>query len=78
MSGAWDCCRWGVRDEDIDMIGPGHQALILCPHCHSVYSLELVDEDSEEMSEGQASDYEAGMWGVSICSTCGHEVDWDV
>lgn len=59
-------------------VGPGHHAPQTCPHCGDVGSLELVemDPDDEDMSEGQASDYEAGLWGVSICATCHHELDW--
>ncbi len=59
-------------------VGPGHHAPETCPHCGDVGSLELVDmnPDVEEMTEGQASDYEAGLWGVSICATCHREVDW--
>lgn len=59
-------------------VGPGHHAPETCPHCGDVGSLELVemDTDEDEMTEGQASDYEAGLWGVSICATCHQEVDW--
>lgn len=59
-------------------VGPGHHAPETCPHCGDVGSLELIDMDvsDEEMTEGQATDYEAGLWGVSVCATCRRELDW--
>ena len=62
----------------INDMGPGHHEPLLCPHCHSVNSLEFLEQDDyEEMSEGQASDYLAGMWGISICTVCNHEIEWE-
>jgi hypothetical protein len=49
-----------------------------CPSCHSANSLELIDEDPEEISDAQASDYLAGMSGCAICCACGKEIDWEV
>lgn len=69
-----------IEADDPHDVGPGHHAPDICPHCGDVSSLELVelDTDEDEMSEGQASDYEAGMWGVSICQTCHEETLWGI
>lgn len=81
----WDLWRKGtikipppraIKDDD-DQVGPGHHLPELCSSCHSANSLELIDEDPEEMSEGQASDYLAGMFGCAICCACGAEIDWE-
>ncbi|MGA2056011.1 MAG: hypothetical protein ABSG88_11925 [Bradyrhizobium sp.] len=82
----WDLWRKGmikvpapraIKDGE-DFVGPGHHMPALCPSCHSANSLELIDEDPEEMSEGQASDYLAGMFGCAVCCACGAEIDWEV
>ena len=67
-----------VYADDYDDVGPGHHQPEICRNCHDVYSLELMDEDPDDMSEGQAADYEAGLWGTSYCTTCGHVLDWEV
>jgi hypothetical protein len=36
----------------------------------------LLNEDLSEMSEGQASDHEAGLWGTLHCRTCTAEFDY--
>jgi Zn ribbon nucleic-acid-binding protein len=61
-----------------DYLGPGHHSPTRCPSCNAGNSLELVEEDTGEMSEGQASDYLAGMFGSSVCRECGHVIDWEV
>lgn len=58
--------------------GPGHHSPARCPACNAADSLDLIDEDTDDMSEGQASDYLAGMFGSSVCRECGHVVDWEV
>jgi hypothetical protein len=63
------------KDEPFD-IGPGHHMPALCPSCHSVATLVLLEHDMEEMSEGQASDYLAGLYGSACCEACGFEFDW--
>lgn len=82
----WDLWRKGtikipppraIKDDE-DFVGPGHHMPALCPSCHSANSLELIDEDPEEMSEAQASDYLAGMFGCATCCACGTEIDWEV
>ncbi len=82
----WDLWRKGTiripppraTKDDEDFVGPGHHMPTFCPSCHSANSLELIDEDPEEMSEGQASDYSNGMFGCAVCSACGAEIDWEV
>jgi hypothetical protein len=41
-----------IKDDE-DFVGPGHHMPALCPSCHSANSLELIDEDPEDMSEGK-------------------------
>lgn len=57
-------------------VGPGHHMPNECPHCHDVGSLEFIEWDTEEMTEGQFADYIAGLYGSVVCQTCGHEIDF--
>jgi DNA polymerase elongation subunit (family B) len=57
-------------------IGPGHHMPNECPTCGDVASLEFVCWDTDDMSEGQLSDYSAGLYGSCICTSCGEEFDW--
>jgi hypothetical protein len=66
------------RGADIDISGPGHHMPTLCPHCHSANSLEFIDDDPDEMSEGQLADYMAGTFGAAGCHACGHQFDWEL
>ena len=70
--------KYDFKIENLDNFGPGHHAPNTCPKCGSVDSLELVEEDTESMTEGQFAEYMAGTFGVSICAVCGHEVDWEI
>jgi hypothetical protein len=36
-----------------------------------VDSLELTDEDDDEMTDGQLAEYIAGTQGGALCTTCG-------
>jgi predicted nucleic-acid-binding Zn-ribbon protein len=47
-----------------------------CPKCGSA-NVVIDEEDVDEMSEGQASDYEAGLWGSATCQECLHTIDWE-
>jgi hypothetical protein len=51
----------------------------LCPRCHAVGTLILIEDDIDEMSEGEAAeaaDYLAGIWGTAYCDACKFEFDW--
>jgi hypothetical protein len=72
---AW-AARNPDRGVDAGIVSPGHHMPSVCPKCHARGSLQMIDQDTDQMSEGEAADYEAGVWGVSICRACGHEVDW--
>jgi hypothetical protein len=48
----------------------------LCPSCHAVNTLILLEYDVEEMTDGQAADYLAGMYGTAWCEACEFEFDW--
>ena len=63
-------------DNDNFDVGPGHHMPELCPHCHSANTLILCDQDEDDMTEGQASDYEAGMWGTFYCEACMNSFDY--
>lgn len=47
-----------------------------CPKCHLTGSLQEIDLDDEEMTDGQSSDYVAGLWGIALCRSCGQEIEW--
>jgi hypothetical protein len=47
-----------------------------CPYCLALNSIDPEDCDLEEMSDGQCSDYLAGLWGTGICRNCGEAIDW--
>lgn len=67
------------RGERIDLgPSPGHHMPELCPNCHDVGSLEFIEWDTEEMTDGQFAEYIAGTQGSAICQSCGHEIDWYV
>lgn len=66
-----------VLNDDCGGVGPGHHMRNNCPLCHSVRTLVLIDEDVEDMTDGQLADYEAGLWGTAICKACGADVDWE-
>jgi hypothetical protein len=68
----------GVRrelEDDFD-VGPGHHMPELCPRCHAVHTLLLIEYDTDEMSEGQLTDYLAGVSGTAFCDACEFEFDW--
>jgi hypothetical protein len=62
----------------LDLSGPGHHMPSRCPSCRAENTLEPIDEDMTEMSDGQSAEYMAGTWGTAICHACGHEVDWQI
>ncbi len=70
---AW-AARIPDRYDDAEEIGPGHHGPDKCPKCGG--TLQMIDQNTDDMSDGELADYEAGVWSVSICRTCGEEVDW--
>jgi hypothetical protein len=68
--------RSSREPDDIFDVGPGHHMPEICPGCHAVNTLFLVEYDTDEMSEGQLADYLAGVSGTAICDSCGIESDW--
>ena len=62
-------------DSDYQITGPGHHGPNKCPSCGS-YALRLIEQDTSEMSEAEEAEYSQGVWGISVCGNCGHEVDW--
>ncbi len=65
---------WRKRGADSEKLHGG--APRECPSCHALNSLEEVEWDTNEMSDGQLSDYLAGMYGSAKCRKCGEVVDW--
>jgi hypothetical protein len=47
-----------------------------CPSCHALNCLQEVEWDTDEMTDGQLSDYLAGMYGSAECRRCGDVIDW--
>ena len=64
--------------ERADGAGPGHHMPEICPNCHDVGSLESIDWDTDEMTEGQLAEYLAGTQGSAVCQTCENDMDWYV
>lgn len=44
------------------------ETAIQCSKCHS--AMDKLEEDYETMSEGEMSDYDAGLWGTYYCPKC--------
>lgn len=57
-------------------VGPGHHIPRECPNCQGIGTLAFQPWDTSDMTEGQASDYEAGLYGTAVCRQCGHQFDW--
>jgi hypothetical protein len=58
--------------------GPGHHMPSLCPICHDVGSIEFVESETEEMTDGQFAEYIAGTQGFAVCASCNSLVVWNV
>lgn len=58
--------------------GPGHHMPDICPECHDAGSVEFVESDIEEMTDGQFAEYMAGTQGIAVCNTCNSIVAWNV
>ena len=63
------------RESDIAL---GHNMPDICPYCHDAYSLIFVEEDCDNMTEGQLAEYTAGNFGTAFCTTCKEEFDLEV
>ncbi|MGA9061549.1 MAG: ribonuclease H-like domain-containing protein [Terracidiphilus sp.] len=49
-----------------------------CPSCLAPNSLEPVECDTQQMSEGQLADNISGMWGTAVCRKCGEIALWGI
>lgn len=47
-----------------------------CSSCQAVNSLESIEWDTDDMSEGQLFEYIAGMYGSAQCRKCGDIIDF--
>lgn len=47
-----------------------------CPSCKAKDAYLLVEEDFEEMSEGQMAEYLAGNFGTVVCKICNTYTDF--
>lgn len=56
--------------------GPGNHMPPTCPHCGSKKVEFMEEDDTESMSDGQASEYEAGLYGSGHCNECDKDFDW--
>jgi hypothetical protein len=76
--------RWAARNpERVDESDPfnisrDHQMPSRCPKCSAVGKLRPIAADTDQMSDGEEADYEAGVWGVAFCTACGGDVLWGV
>lgn len=48
-----------------------------CPKCDAKGTLELIELDMEQMSDGQMAEYLAGTWGDAICRKCKEIIPWE-
>lgn len=48
-----------------------------CPECEKEVALKLIDADLDEMTEGQAIEYNSGLWGYAYCPKCRNTVFWE-
>ena len=58
-------------------MGHGEHMPSICPFCHDIASLEFIDENTDDLSEGQLADYLAGLHGSAVCTTCNNVFDWE-
>lgn len=65
---------WGKRSADSEK--SYSDAPRECPSCHALNCLEEMEWDTDEMSDGQHSDYLAGMYGSAECRRCHDVIDW--
>lgn len=71
--------RWERRENFSDVgPGPGHHMPTICPKCHAIGTLSLMECDTDEMSEGQETECLAGTWGFAFCEACESEVFWEM
>jgi hypothetical protein len=72
---------WAERNPDHgDYFNPvsGHHMPGRCPQCGTAGKLMPIDADQDQMSEGEETEYEAGMWGFAFCHACQSNVFWQV
>lgn len=69
-------CRGPEERLECGEVGSGHHMPSKCPNCHDVGSMEFIEWATEDMSDGQFSEYIVGLYGSAVCQTCGHEIDW--
>ena len=72
---------WAERNPDHGdhfNVGPGHHVPSRCPECGAVGKLVRIEADQDQMSEGEETEYEAGMWGFAFCHACQSNVFWQV
>jgi hypothetical protein len=72
---------WTERNphhDDYFNAGPGHHKPSRCPDCGVVGKLAPIEPDQDQMSEGEETEYEAGMWGFAFCRACQSNIFWQV
>jgi hypothetical protein len=47
-----------------------------CPSCDVCGSLEEIEWETDDMTDGQLAEYLAGTYGTAACRKCGDVVDW--
>ena len=74
---AWAAQNPDHASQDAYNVGPGHHIPNRCPQCGATGTLKPIKADTEEMTEGQEADYEAGTWGFAFCRGCNQNVFWN-
>jgi hypothetical protein len=59
--------------------GSGYIPFIICPYCGSgnLSKFDELEDNADEMTEGQFADYMAGHWGTVECLDCEKSIDFD-
>jgi hypothetical protein len=67
--------KWGIVSDIVSDYDGTHVVLPgLCPNCGDVNSVEIIDEEQEDlddMTDGQRADCMAGWNRATVCTTCG-------
>lgn len=72
---------WKFFDDDYLEFGDGagYIPFSTCPYCGSRHlsKFDELEENADEMTEGQFADYMAGHWGTVECLDCEKSIDFD-
>jgi hypothetical protein len=65
------------REDEFDYDPMGQFMPSACPKCRKKGTLLFVEDNQEQMTDGQLAEYLAGTWGSAICTACNHNFSWE-